>query len=160
MASLFQTIGDSHDVTEEQVRRSLGQRRKDLDVVVIVSFIGFYAWASDLIVRRVCRRYSDRRETSVWVAMIIYASVIASAVGVILGEQWSGLLENFRIGNGHLSYRGERIPWSHHRFELFVGGLILFWFLAVLHHRKRSASLGILGQTRLRITPVTSGTSR
>jgi hypothetical protein len=30
-----------------------------------------------------------------------------------LGEQWSLTLEMLRIGNGHISYCVERIPWTH-----------------------------------------------
>lgn len=75
--------------------------------------------------------------------MIVYTSIIASVVGMLLGEVWSDLMENIRLGNGHLSYRAERIPWSHHRLGIFVGGVVLFWLLAAFHHRGRSTSLGV-----------------
>jgi len=74
--------------------------------------------------------------------MIAYTSVVASVVGVLLGEVWSDLMENIRLGNGHLSYRLERIPWSHHRLGMFVGGVVLFWLLAAFHQCRRFASLG------------------
>jgi hypothetical protein len=143
MASLFQIVGSNHGVTDEQIRWHLAHRRPELDLAVILSFIALYAWAAILIVRRVCRRNADQQETLSWLVMITYTSVIASAVGVLLGEVWSDLMENIRVGNGHLSYRSERIPWSHHRLEIFVGGVFLFWLLAAFHHRGRSPSLGV-----------------
>lgn len=138
MASLFQIIGSNHGVTAEQIRWHLAHRpTTELDVAVILTFIALYGWAATLIVRRVCRRNADRQETSSWVVMIVYTSIIASVVGVLLGEVWSDLMENIRLGNGHLSYRAERIPWSHHRFGIFVGGLVLFWLLTAFHQRRR-----------------------
>ena len=114
MARLFHIVGSNHGVTEEQIRWHLAHRPTELDVAVIFSFVALYAWAATLIVRRICRRKADDQETSGWAVMIVYTSIIASAVGVLLGEVWSDLMENIRLGNGHLSYRVERIPWGHH----------------------------------------------
>jgi hypothetical protein len=143
MARLFQIVGSNHSVTEEQIRWHLAHRPTELDVAVILTFIALYAWATTLIVRRVCQRHADDQETSGSVVMIVYTSVTASVVGVLLGEVWSDLMENIRLGNGHLSYRAERIPWSHHRLGMFVGGVVLFWLLAAFHHRGRFTSLGL-----------------
>ena len=63
--------------------------------------------------------------------------------GVLLGEVWSDLMENIRLGNGPLSYRVERIPWGPHRLGMFVGGVILYCLLAAFHHQGKSASLGV-----------------
>jgi hypothetical protein len=30
----------------------------------------------------------------------------------------------------------ECILWTHHRLELFVGSIILFWVVAVINHRR------------------------
>ncbi len=143
MARLFQIVASNHDVTEEQIRWHLAHRPTELDIAVILTFIVLYGWAAIVVVRRVCRRNADHQETSGWIAMMVYTSIITSVVGVLLGEVWSDLIENVRLGNGHLSYRAERIPWSHHRLGFFVGGVVLFWLLATLHHRGRSAALGV-----------------
>lgn len=78
----------------------------------LIRCAAFYTWVANVITRRICRSY---RETWGWAVMIVYASIIASALGTLLGEVWSLTLENIRLDNGHLSYRVERIPWSHHR---------------------------------------------
>jgi hypothetical protein len=145
MARLFQIVGSNHGVTEEQVRWHLTHRRTELDLAVILAFIALYALAAIVIVRGVCRRNTHRQETWGWVVMMVYTSVIASAIGVLLGEVWSDLMENIRLGTGHLSYRVERIPWSHHRLGMFAGGVVLFWLLAAFQRRGRSASLGVPG---------------
>ncbi len=143
MARLFQIVGSNHGVTEEQIRWHLAHRPTELDVAVILTFIALYCVGATLIVRRVCWRNADHQETSGWLVMIVYTSIIASVVGVLLGEVWSDLMENIRLGNGHLSYRLERVPWSHHRLGMFVGGVVLFWLLAAIDHRGRSTTLGV-----------------
>ena len=110
MGTLFHAIGSNHAVTEEQVRWHLTQRRTEFDFAVILTFIALYAWAATLIVRQVSRRNADHQETAGWLVMIVYTSIIASAVGMLLGEVWSDLMENIRLGSGHLSYRLERVP--------------------------------------------------
>ena len=154
MTALFKIIGSSHGVSQEQIRQSLTHRRADLDLAVIMSFIVVYMWAANVTVRRIYGHYAGHGEMSDWLVMAVYTSVIASAVGVFLGEQWSGLMENIRLGNGHLSYRVERIPWVHHRLEIFVGGAVLFLSLAALRRRERSASQAVLGQTPQQSGPI------
>ncbi len=70
---------------------------------------------------------------------------VVSLGGVLLGEIWSFTAENFRVGNGHLSYRVNRIPWTQHRLGLFAGGVVLFWLLAWLHHRQVSGTFSVPG---------------
>ena len=45
----------------------------------------------------------------------------------MLGEVWIWVVEGFRVGNGHMSYRGDRLFWARHRFELFAAALLIFW---------------------------------
>ena len=125
MGALFRVVGSNHGVTEEQIRWHLTYRRTGSDLAVILTFIALYALAATVILRRVCRCNTDRRqETWGWVVMMVYTSVIASAIGVLVGEVWPDLMENIRLGCGHLSYRLERVPGSHLRLCMFVGGVI------------------------------------
>jgi hypothetical protein len=71
--------------------------------------------------------------------MIIYGSVVLSIGGVLLGEGWAILVEQLRLGTGHLSYRMYRIPWSHHRLALLIAGFALFWLVTVVHHLRKPA---------------------
>ncbi|MBV9501006.1 MAG: hypothetical protein JO138_16675 [Acidobacteriaceae bacterium] len=135
MAALFETIGTSHDVKEQEVRRSLGHRRHGFDSAVILSFTLFYTCLTSVFARRLHRLYGPREERTTVAVMITIASLLASTAGLMLGEVWSGILESFRIGNGHMSYRLARIPWVHHRLALFISGVILFWVVAAFQRR-------------------------
>jgi len=73
--------------------------------------------------------------------MMIYASAIVSAAGVLLAELWFLAFESARIGSGHLSDRTGRIPVIHHRPAIFVAGLLVFWLeggLRYIAERQRS----------------------
>jgi hypothetical protein len=135
MANLFKVIGSTHNVMPEQVRRSLGRRRPGLDLAVILSFAVLYGWLAYVIAGRLCRLYAHQEGLLTEVVMTIFASAAVSAAGVGLGEEWSLMMENFRLSSGHLSYRVMRIPWTQHRVGLFVGGVVLFCLLSALHHR-------------------------
>ncbi len=138
MTALFKAIGRSHDLPEEQVRRSLGHRRTGLDLAVILSFAVLYGCLAHVIARRLRRLYAHNDGSLTEVLMTIFASAAVSAAGVGLGEEWSLMMESYRLSSGHLSYRVARIPWTQHRLGLFVGGVVLFWFLAVFHRRHAS----------------------
>jgi hypothetical protein len=138
MAALFKVIGTSHGVPEEQIRRSLGHRRIDLDLAVILCFAVLYGCVANVIARRLHNLYAYNDGSLTEVVMTIFASAAVSAAGVLVGEQWSLIIETYRLSSGHLSYRVARIPWNQHRLGLFVGGVVLFWVLAVLHRRHAS----------------------
>jgi hypothetical protein len=55
----------------------------------------------------------------------------------MLGQQWSTLVENVRVGTGHLSYRVNRLPWARHQMSFFVLCVVLFWGVAVVWFRAR-----------------------
>jgi uncharacterized membrane protein len=140
MAALFRVIGSIHHVPAEEVRRSLGQRRISFDLAVILSFALLYGWGASLLARWLCRIYGPPESLPTVVIMTIIAALVASIAGVMLGEQWSWLWEIRRLGNQHMSYRAERIPWTQHRPELFVAGLVLFLLIAALHRRSMVAA--------------------
>lgn len=136
MSALFGTIANAHGVTEGQVRASLLQRSAYLDLAVILSFALFFCLAATSITGRLWRRFPPQEEWIAGTVATLLASVVVSAIGVDLGEVWSGIVENIRVGNGHLSYRADRIPWTHHRLGLFIGGVILFWLIAAVQRRR------------------------
>ena len=154
MAELFEVIGKNHSVTMEQVRESLLHRRTSLDLAVILSFAVFYGFAANGIARRVLRRFPPDEECMMAVLATVITSAVVSTAGVLVGEEWSQVAETFRVGNGHLSYRVNRIPWNQHRLGLFIGGVILFWLIVGYYYwrgvpgsgedRRNGASLGSL----------------
>jgi hypothetical protein len=54
----------------------------------------------------------------------------------MFGELWSWIAESNRIGNDHMSYRSQRLPWARHRTALFAGALIIFWLAATAGARR------------------------
>lgn len=136
MAELFAVIGNNHGVTQPQTRQALLYRRPGQVLAVILSFALLYGLAATGIVRLVARRYPiDQGWLEVAVA-VLFTSTVVSLTGVLLGEVWAFLLETYRLGDDHLSYRADRIPWAHHCLVLFLGGVVLFWLIAALHYRK------------------------
>ncbi len=135
MAALFKTIANSHNVTQQEVRQSLGHRHGGFDFAVMLSFSLLYAWVASILAHRLYRLYGAGDGRATLAIMMTVASLLASIAGVMLGEAWFGILESIRIGNGHLSYRVARIPWGHHRLALFIAGVILFWLMAALRRR-------------------------
>ena len=67
--------------------------------------------------------------------MALFLSLMFAAGSTLLGEIWSWFAENMRVGNGHMSYRGQRLPWARYRTGLFAGALIVFW-LAVMERAR------------------------
>jgi hypothetical protein len=63
--------------------------------------------------------------------MALFVSLVLAAGSTMLGEAWIWSAECFRIGNEHMSYRGNRLFWSRHRPELFAAALIIFWLAAI-----------------------------
>jgi hypothetical protein len=94
-----------------------------------------YGLAASGIARRLFRRYPPGEGWLEMLVAVLFTSAVVSLTGVLLGEVWAFLLETYRLGNDHLSYRADRIPWAHHRLILFVGGVVIFWLIAGLQYR-------------------------
>ena len=135
---LFSAIAATHAVTPPQIMSSLGRRPPEFDAAVVMSFALLYAWATSTISRRIWRRQGREIGSVGGVVMIAYASLAAAGAGVLLGEQWAAMMEDLRLRNGHLSYRLDRIPWTHHRLELFIGALAIFWLVSAIQYRTLS----------------------
>jgi hypothetical protein len=136
MAGLFEAVGKNHGVTPAQVRLALTYRRTGFDLAVLLSFAALYGLGAFLVARRICQRFPLAEGRGLAVLVTIIASVLISLGGVMVGEEWSLATETYRIGNDHLSYRVNRIPWNSHRPELFLGGVVLFWAMAGFCYRK------------------------
>ena len=65
--------------------------------------------------------------------MAIALISIGLGISVIgIGQVWAFAVETIRIGNGHLSYRGRRIPWGDHRLATFALTVLMTWVVAVI----------------------------
>jgi hypothetical protein len=132
MAKLFEEIAKEHGVPVEQVSSSLGRNRAYIDVAEILPFALLYGLAAATIARMNWRRYSpDEHGWTPGITMALFVSLALAAGSTMLGEVWIWFAEWFRIGNEHMSYRGNRLFWARHRFELFAGALMIFWLIAI-----------------------------
>ena len=73
-----------------------------------------------------CLRFPPDEGWIVGAVTTLATSVVVSRGGVLVAEIWSTVAEEFRVGNGHLSYRVDRSPWTQHRLGPFVSGVVLF----------------------------------
>ena len=134
MEALFQGVASHHGVDVALVRQYRMSRDTAVDSAVILGFAFLYALAGYRLAGVIRRRFPSD-EWPAFVIATITMSVLASIVGVILGDYWSVLIENLRMGSGHLSYRIDRIPWRLHWGAAFICGLVVFWLAAAVRYR-------------------------
>jgi hypothetical protein len=135
MAALFSMVAKNHDVTVEQLREVLVERPVSFDAVVLLCFTPIYFLLASLLTKLLSRRF-PLQEGLPSLLVFILAAIFASFLGVLLLEILAFAPEVMRLGNNHLSYRANRIPWAHHRLPLFVGGFILYLLAAAHRYRK------------------------
>lgn len=138
-ATLFAGVADQHHVTENEiadVRSRLGKRT--FDAAVHPPMLLLTVALTTFMTARLKRRF-DADLLPYIVASVFWAVFIAALI-VVIGHVWSAVLEVYRIGNGHLSYRATRIPWSHQWTQVFLGALTIFAFAALVQARMRAAS--------------------
>jgi hypothetical protein len=140
MSKLFAVVADNHSVQPQQVRDLVGGRPAAFDVAVLLSFAILYALVSNVLGRGMVGRF-PRDEPVAALAATAITSAMVSVGGLIMFTLWAATLEMMRIGNTHMSYRVGRVPWGHHPTELFVGGVVLFWLIVLLHHLATSHKL-------------------
>ena len=136
MTQLFGAIGRNHGVAAETAARAVRYRPAGADAAVILSFALLFGYAAGCAARHISRRYPLAEGWFGTLVITLFASIAGSACGVLLGEMWSLAIEMLRAGNSHLSYRTERIPWTHHRPELFAAGIVLYWVIAAYRYSR------------------------
>ena len=115
----------------EQVSNSLGRNRGCLDLAEILPFTLVYGFVVVIISRMIWRRYPpDDYGWSSGITMGLFVSLLIAAGSTLLVEVWIWLVESWRIGNNHRSYRADRLFGARHRIELFAGALLIFWLAA------------------------------
>ena len=137
MAALFDQIAKEHGVPTANVSGSLGHNRAWIDFAVNLPFALLYALIAGAAARMMWRRYPPAEHG--WIPGIIMAlffSLMFAAGCTMFGELWSWAAETYRIGNNHMSYRANRLPWDRHRPSLFAGALFVFWVATAACARK------------------------
>jgi hypothetical protein len=130
MQSLFQQIAKQHGVGLERVSGALGHNRGRVDIAVNLPFAVLYVAAVLLVSRSIANKYPAREYGWITTAMIaLVFSVVVAVLGCFVAELSAGTLEASRLGNGHLSYRDQRVWPVAHRGVLFTAEIIVFWGL-------------------------------
>jgi hypothetical protein len=139
MEALFAEAAKEHGVAPKQVATSLGCNRAYIDLAMSVPFILLYCFAAAVLARAVWNRYPPVEDG--WTpgaVMTLFLSLVVAAGSTLLGEQWNWFAETHRIGNGHMSYRADRLWWGRHRLELFVGAVVVFLIFGFVAGRRGS----------------------
>jgi hypothetical protein len=141
-AVMFAAVADKHHVEISEigrVRTELGNRSFDAAVHLPMLFVTLAL--SAVILSKLKARFAGDEPFAFALAAVFW-SIFVAALVLLLGHVWSAVLEVLRIGNGHLSYRATRIPWSHQWTPVFFAVVSVFLCLAwlqfkVLHTRSR-----------------------
>src|SRR3954467_1207091 len=131
MAMLFSTIARGHEIDVSTVREYVQQRDVIFDAAVLLVFAFAYVGIAYQLVGAVMRRFAGDERFAL-VAALIIVSVMTVVTAVLVGDSWSIGAEVLRVGNGHLSYRTERLPWRQYRPAIIATALGVFWLVAVV----------------------------
>ncbi len=112
MNKLFAMVGHDHGVNIDRVRHGVRHRSGLFDALVLLSFATLYFRAASRVASRVVHGSSGSLPSMIIAAL--FASMMLGIVGFLTGAVWSGVAETIRVGNGHVSYRVNRIPWRQH----------------------------------------------
>lgn len=123
--TLYAAVAATHHVPVASVQSALGKNRTLVDLGEITSFLLLYLLASVIAIRRIRSRYpaGDGRA----LALILFCAFAFALSGVLSVDEWVETMESIRVGTGHMSYRGYRLPWSHHRSLIFGALLAIFY---------------------------------
>ena len=156
MAMLFARISQSHGIDVSTVREYAQQRDIIFDAAVLLVFAFAYVVIAYHLVGAVTRRFAGDERFAL-VAAAISVSIVTVAGAVLVGDSWSIGAEVLRVGNGHLSYRTERLPWRQYQPAIISAGLAVFWLIAVIRIKHRElgvdhsrVSLGLTSPRRAR----------
>lgn len=133
MESLFQGVARQHRVDVSVVRQYRRDRDVVVDAAIILSFDILYVVVAYIFAGRIRRRFPPG-EPGFWV-MTVAMAVGISLVGVLAGGLWSIVIEEFRMGSGHLSYRMNLIPMRQHWAAVWLCGFIVFMLATLVRFR-------------------------
>jgi len=136
MGRLFGEIANQHNVPIERVYGSLGQNRAYIDLAINLPFGLIYGLVAVAVARAIWRRYPPTE--SGWLpgaTMILFLSLALPVGFIMLGDIWARIAETYRVGNGHMSYRADRLLWVRHQSALFLTAFITFWAAAEVTRR-------------------------
>jgi hypothetical protein len=146
-AQLNAAVAQQHAVPVDAVAAAVADRRDWLDALVIAAFASLFAGVAVVVTSSLFRGALAESRALAGV-LLLTASLAAGAISVlaagaisVLGSSvFIGLVESARIGNGHMSYRVERLPLRHRRLETFTAGAIGFMAIGAVQFRRKRAN--------------------
>ncbi|MCU1384024.1 MAG: hypothetical protein JWL71_2721 [Acidobacteria bacterium] len=143
LALMSAAIAARHGVQPAQVADAVGRRDDRLDGFLLLIVAALFTWAADLAARRLFDRFQPDEPVPAFVASAAMA-VFVSAAGVTLAALGGSVVEMIVVGDTHLSYRVERLPWNQHWRALLAGAAALFaataWRRWRVHGRSTDAA--------------------
>jgi hypothetical protein len=140
---MLQAVELHHGVTRQQVDIARAQRDLRFDLAVMLLFVPFYAVAASAASRWICRRFSPEERVPRLLALTT-ASLAVSLLGIQFLRLWGAVWETVRVGNGHIGTgirSAAAVNWAREVFEeQLVVAIVLFWLVALFHHRAGSAA--------------------
>jgi hypothetical protein len=119
------------------VAGALGRNRAEIDFGISLPFLLFYCVAAAAAARWLWRKYPPLEYGWIPGAVVaLFLSLAMAAACTMLGEIWSWTVEGYRLGNGHMSYRAQRLWWGRHRAGLFAAAIAVFWLAAAARGRR------------------------
>jgi hypothetical protein len=140
MTTLFAQVSRVHTVAPDVVREYSRRRNGCFDAMVFLALGTTYVMAAYTMAGRIASRFPVD-EWGAGAFAILALSLAAAFVAVFIGDTLSIAAEILRVGNGHLSYRADRLPWRRHHPFVFAAGVGLFWLLALLRYRDEQKTL-------------------
>jgi hypothetical protein len=147
LAPLFQHIANLHSLPMQNLlsaRERIGHRGMNLAVNVPVGLV--VALLAAFLAQWIDRRFPVSEEPLAVVGATIVSAPLIGGVTLGFGRVWEAVFETIRLGNGHLSYRGLRLPWTQHGIEfaaiataVFVVVSICYFFSRWIYQRKTTS---------------------
>jgi hypothetical protein len=142
LSRMFHAIEDNHGVTSDQIRVARGERNRTFDLAVVLLFLPVYSLGATIACRRLFRRFSSNERFVGFIATAL-SSIAAAFLGLQALRLWGGLWEAVRVGNGHMTSIRAASSTRWIQFYVgadFIGGLLLFWIIALICYRVVSKS--------------------
>lgn len=128
MQTLFASVAREHGVAVDRVSSSLGGDRGWVDAAEFLPFLVQYLLCAALVTRLMCRRYPPGADGwTPFLTLNLLLSIACAVLAIMFADVWGGLVEGFRVGTGHLSYRMDRVLSVRHHAVLFACFFALFW---------------------------------
>ena len=134
-AALFATVARQHGVSPADVDSVVGLRRIWLDALVVLAFAALVVAISSWVLSYLFRSaLADAPLIAIPLVLVMAIAIGAAAVGG--GNVWFSLIESVRVGNGHMSYRVERMPVRRYGREAFAVATATFLGVATVRYRR------------------------